>query len=92
MIRVRLSHLVVISCLCLGLLAFPAMRLADLVLHGRTDFAIATRVAPDRAIAPHAPVQIDLPRDADPIQLLGYRLQPVARFEVEALWKGCWST
>lgn len=84
MIPIRPWQLLLLLLLALGTALPLGSGAVDLVRNGRTDLAIGSRVAPDRPLAPHPPVQTDL-AGAEPIPHGGYLLQPVAQFEIEAL-------
>ena len=84
MITIRPWQLLLLLLLALGAALPLGARAIDLVWNGRTDLAIGSRLAPERPLAPHHPVQTDLP-GADPFDHQGYTLHPVATFEVEAL-------
>lgn len=84
MIPIRLWHLLLLLALSLCALLPLGGRGADLLLNGRTDLAIGSRVAPDRPLAPAHPVQINTTGDA-PIPHEGLTLNTFAKFEITAL-------
>lgn len=85
LIPIRPWQLIALLLLALsGLIPLGAAGL-DLALHGRTDLSTGSRLAPDRPLAPHPPVQGPDLIAADPVTHDGFALHPIATFEIEAL-------
>jgi len=84
MIPIRPWHLLLLLAFSLCVLLPLGGRGVDLLLNGRTDLKIGTRIAPDRPLAPAHPVQINTTGDA-PIPHEGFTLQPFAKFKITGL-------
>lgn len=85
MIPIRPWQLIALLLIALSGLIPLAAAGVDLALHGRTDLSTGSRLAPDRPLAPHQPVQGPVLTSADQITHDGFTLDPVATFEIEAL-------